>query len=75
MKNRSKLVTIRMVESDVDALDKIARDTRYYSRSDVINAAVRLIVQPQFEPFIRGLLRFCPSFGHRVKKLELEFDC
>lgn len=75
MENRNKLVTIRMVESDVDALDKIANDLVFYSRSDVINAAVKLIVQPEFKPFLRSLMHFYPTCGHKVNKLELDFKC
>lgn len=72
METRSKSVAIRMVKSDVVVLDQLARESTFYSRSDIINAAVRLVIQPEFKPFIRDLLRFSPEYGEKVKKLELE---
>lgn len=73
MAYRDKVVTIRMKEDVVRALDARARDLVYYSRSDLINAAVTLIMQPEFKPFMRDLLHFNPEWGGKVEKIDLKF--
>lgn len=72
MDTRNKLVTIRMAEIDVNALDSIARDLIFYSRSDIINAAAKLILRPEFMPFIRDLVRSNLKWESKDGKLVLE---
>lgn len=73
MARRDKVVTIRMDEKLVRALDTRTRDFVYYSRSDLINAAVALITQPEFQPFMRDLLHFNPEWGGKIEKIDLKF--
>lgn len=62
-----------MEESLVRALDTRSYDLSYWSRSDLINAAVTLITQPEFQPFMRDLLRFNPEWGGKIEKIDLKF--
>lgn len=62
-----------MDENLVRALDTRTRDLSYYSRSDLINAAVTLITQPEFKPFMHDLLCYNPSWGNKIEKIDLKF--
>lgn len=71
---RNKSISVRVSEHDLKALDEISKDLRYYSRSDLINVAIKLITHPLFKPFVYRLARFAPEYGHELEKIDIEFN-
>lgn len=74
MDTRNKSISVRVSERDLEALDEISKDLRYYSRSDLINVAIKLITHPLFKPFVGKLAQYYPEIGRKLEKIELEFN-
>lgn len=71
---RNKSISVRVSGRDLEALDDISKVLRYHSRSDLINAAIKLITHPLFKPFARKLAQYYPETGRKLEKIELEFN-
>ena len=63
---RNKSISVRVSERDLKALDDISKDLRYYSRSDLINVAIKLITHPLFKPFVGKLAQYYPELWRKL---------
>lgn len=69
----TKLISVRVPVDVLDKIDQLGNRYDYYSRSDLINAAVRVMVADDTSDFARKALKFYPQFGDVIDKLELEY--
>ena len=74
MDTRDKLISVRVSGHDLEALDEISKDLRYYSRSDLINVAIMLITHPLFKPFVGKLAQYYPESWRKLVKVDIEFN-
>lgn len=59
---KTKIVSVRLDVKDIDFLDNEAKKSRYYKRSDFIQAAVRLMIVACEKGFKSNVLGFYPKF-------------
>lgn len=71
--NETKLISVRVPADVLYKLDMLAANIEYYKRSDLINAAIRLMVVDDSSKFARKALKFWPEYGDKLDKLELEY--
>lgn len=69
----TKLISVRVDEDFLQTIDKFCADSGYRKRSDVINAAIRLIAASGDEKFISKVCKYWPQFGDVIDKLEFEY--
>lgn len=74
MERKDKTISMRVSGRDLESLDELSRDLIFFSRSDLIYAAIRLITHPLFKPFVYRLARFNPGFGRNLEKIDIEFN-
>lgn len=60
--NKTKLISVRVDEDTLSILDNAAYDSRYGTRSDAINAALRLMAVAIERDHYYDILRFRPYF-------------
>lgn len=69
-----KIVSIRLLESEINALDEIGGQRDYrVSRTDLIEAAIRLLIVANKRGYLGRLLRFRPAFGDVVNRFEFDY--
>lgn len=71
--NETKLISVRIPADVLNKLDLLAAKFDYYKRSDLINAAIRLMVVDETSKFAKKALGFYPEYGDKLDKLELEY--
>lgn len=71
---RNKSISVRVSERDLEALDKLHRELTYYSRSDLINAAIKFIAHPLAKTYVRKLSQLNPERGRRLEMIDLDFN-
>lgn len=70
---KMKLVSIRIPEDELNELNRLAGQLSYYDRSDLIRAAIRvLIVCHQYVSLMRFLC-FLPRWGDKVDSFEFTY--
>lgn len=69
----TKLVSVRIDEDVLAKIDQMAASISYHNRSDIINAAIRLMVADDALDFARKAIRFYPRYGDVIDKLEFEY--
>lgn len=71
--NETKIISVRVPADVLSKLDLLATKLGFYKRSDLINAAIRLMVAEDNSKFAKKTLGFYPEFGDKLDKLELEY--
>ena len=69
----TKLISVRIDEDFLKIIDEYCAKHEYRKRSDVINAAIRLIATAEPLGFIGKACKFYPQFGDVIDKLEFEY--
>lgn len=69
----TRLISVRIDEDFLAKIDAYCDRTVYRKRSDVINAAVRLLAAAGDDKFITKACQYWPQFGDVIDKLELEY--
>lgn len=72
MKNL-KLISVRVDPDDLDKLDEYANDGICRKRSDLIQAAIRLMLVACEKGQTRDVCRFLPKWGDVVDEFKFEF--
>lgn len=68
-----KLISVRVDPRDLDKLDEYANDYRYRKRSDLIQAAIRLILVACEKGQASKVCQFTPRWGDVVDEFKFEF--
>ena len=66
------LVSVRLEDEDLATIDEWAKEARYYKRSDVIDAAVRLAAWCIRHKCIMKILKFWPRYD-TVDAFKLDY--
>lgn len=69
----TKLISVRIDEDFLAKIDAYCDRSDYRKRSDVINAAVRLLATAGDDKFIAKVCTYWPQYGDVIDKLELEY--
>jgi len=69
-----RIVTVKMPESYIEAIDELVRMGRYSSRSDVIRAAVRELLKKELWASDEEFREFRKKSGKNVKVVPLDLD-
>lgn len=69
----TKLISVRIDEDFLKKIDDYCDRSDYRKRSDVINAAVRLLATAGDDKFITKVCKYWPQYGDVIDKLELEY--
>lgn len=69
----TRLISVRIDEVFLQKIDDYCDKVEYRKRSEVINAAIRLIATAGDDKFIAKVCKYWPQFGDVIDKLELEF--
>lgn len=70
---KTKLISVRVPESIVDAIDRACDSYSCYKRSDYINAALSLIVEVKKRGLFHDFIRFHPDLGDVVDELSFKY--
>ena len=70
--NRAQLVSVRLDPDDVDLIDEWAASMTYRSRSDIINAGVRLMAELIRRGQADKVIRFWPKWDV-IDEFKLEY--
>ena len=70
---KTKLISVRVPESVVNAIDKVSDPYTYYKRSDYINAALKLILEVEKRGLFRNVLCFRPEIGDVVDEISFKY--
>lgn len=68
-----KGISVRVDPRDLDEIDKIIEARSYLTRSDLINAGIRLMIAAEKVGLKDKALRFNPRWGDVVDKFEFEY--
>lgn len=68
-----KLISVRVDPKDLDKLDQFANDYRYRKRSDLIQAAIRLMLVACEKGQAEKVCRFTPQWGDVVDEFKFEY--
>lgn len=68
---KKQLVSVRLDEEDLAQIDKWAKDSVYYKRSDVVDAGVRLAAWCIRHGHILKLMKFWPKWDTVI---NFQFD-
>ena len=68
---KTKVVTFRIEESQLEKIDEIVKAHRYYKRSNVIESGLRMVFALEEKGLLGRLLSFHPRYDD-VTKLEFE---
>lgn len=71
---KTKVVTFRIEEDALKAIDQVAKNHRYYRRSNVIMASINLMLELEKKGLAGRALSFYPKLDE-VTKLEFEVRC
>lgn len=71
--SETKLISVRVPADELEKLDELAKRFGNYKRSDLINAAIRLMVADDYLDFARKAIRYYPRYGDVIDKLEFEY--
>lgn len=71
--SKSKLVSVRIDESLLADIDKLAEGSEWWKRSNLIEAGLKVIRELAKKKGVSYVCRFCPEFGDVADKLELEY--
>lgn len=69
----TRLISVRVDEDYLQKIDDYCDKTDYRKRSDVINAAIRLIATAGDDRFIAKACQYWPQYGDVIDKLEFEY--
>lgn len=69
--DKTKVVTFRIEESKLEKVDAIARKTRYYKRSNIIEAGLKIMIALDEAGLSGRALSYHPRFDD-ITKLEFE---
>ena len=69
--DKTKVVTFRIEEDALEAIDKMAKNHTYYRRSNVIMAGINLMLELEKKGLAGKALHFYPKLDE-VTKLEFE---
>lgn len=69
---KSKLISVRVNEETLSALDDAVRKSSVYSRSNAINAAMRLLAVAIDKGYFYKIIRFDPQFDE-IDSFEFEY--
>lgn len=70
--NKTKLISVRVDEDTLSILDNAAYSSRYGKRSDVINAALRLMAVAIERGHYYDILKFQPYF-YEVDSFDFKY--
>lgn len=68
-----KLVSFRIPEDELNELDRLAGRLRYYDRSDLIRAAVRVLIWCHQYVSLMRFVGFLPRWGDKVDSFEFTY--
>lgn len=68
---KTKVVTFRIEESQLQKIDEIVKAHRYYKRSNVIESGLRMVFALEEKGLLGRLLSYHPRYDD-VTKLEFE---
>lgn len=69
--DKTKVVTFRIKESRLEAIDKIVAKNRYYKRSNIIEAGLKMMIALDEAGLSDRALSYHPRFDD-ITKLEFE---
>ena len=69
----TKLISVRIPVDVLEKMDLLGNRYDYYSRSELINAALRVMVADDTSNFAKKALHFFSQFGDVIDKLEFEY--
>lgn len=69
----TKLVSVRIDEDVLAKIDQLANKSTYRKRSDIINAALRMIAYSDGSKMAEKACQFWPQFGDVIDKFEFEY--
>jgi Arc/MetJ-type ribon-helix-helix transcriptional regulator len=69
----TKLVSVRIDEDVLAKIDQLANKSTFRKRSDIINAALRLIAFADNSKIADKACQFWPQFGDVIDKFEFEY--
>mgnify|MGYP003301313081 CR=1 FL=1 len=72
MKNL-KLISVRVDPDDLDKLDELVEKSYCHKRSDLIQAAIRLMLVAGAECQVDKVCRFTPRWGDVVDEFKFEY--
>lgn len=70
---KMKLVSIRIPEDELNELDRLAGHLSYYDRSELIRAAVRVLIGCHKFVGLRRFVGFFPRWGDKVDSFEFTY--
>lgn len=70
---KMKLISVRVDPRDLDKLDNCANNLFYRKRSDLIQAAIRLMLAACEKGQAEKVCRFTPRWGDVVDEFRFEF--
>lgn len=69
----TKLVSVRIDEDVLAKIDLLVSKMSYRKRSDIINAALRMIAYADGLKMAEKACKFYPQFGDVIDKFEFEY--
>lgn len=69
--DKTKVVTFRIEESKLEKVDEIVRRYRYYKRSSMIEAGLKMVIALDEAGILSRALSYHPKFDD-ITKLEFE---
>lgn len=69
--DKTKVVTFRIEESKLEKVDEIAKKTRYFKRSNIIEAGLKMMIALDEAGLSGRALSYHPKFDD-ITKLEFE---
>lgn len=70
---KTKLVSVRVPVSVLDAIDRVCSRYPYRNRTDYMIAALQLIVEVDKKGLFDKVIRFHPEFGDVVDEISFEY--
>lgn len=68
-----KLISVRVDPKDLDKLDEYANGNPYRKRSDLIQAAIRMMIVACEKGHATDVCRFTPKWGDVVDEFKFEY--
>jgi metal-responsive CopG/Arc/MetJ family transcriptional regulator len=68
-----KLISVRVDPKDLDKLDELAKKTMWRKRSDLIQAAIRLMLVAGNKGLANKVCQFTPRWGDVVDEFKFEY--
>lgn len=70
---KSKVVSVRVPEDVLKELEEAAKGSDYYSKSDFINAGIKLALVARKRGKFRDLIHFYPKYGDVVDEFSFKY--